>query len=162
MAHLGLTPSERELRKLARDLRRDEDERRRIFEEEMRNFQTQREEYVRQVAQRRINVEEPEPLMTHQRSYESEPEEDLDYLLTLNTSGYGLRQVTPDVTEHRERNADSEVGTQSERDIRSQRAQEEDLRVRTQPVVHNRERTFQEPRTEYRGPSQLIKQLIRK
>lgn len=53
MDNLGLTPSERELRKLARDLKRDEDERRRIFQEEMRRFQTQRQEYVRQVAQTR-------------------------------------------------------------------------------------------------------------
>ena len=64
MDNLGLTPSERELRKLARDLKRDEEERRRIFEEEMRRFQTQRQEYVRQVAQRRENVEHQEPHTT--------------------------------------------------------------------------------------------------
>lgn len=155
MDNLGLTPSERELRKLARDLKRDEDERRRIFEEEMRRFQTQRQEYVRQVAQRRENIEHQEPHTTQQRSYEHETEEDLDYLLTLYASGNGSRQVTGNASDLRER---STAGRKVPEEIEyhGQNTQAADAaRDRRQPIILNEERMNLEPSRMLSTTSQL-------
>ena len=155
MDNLGLTPSERELRKLARDLKRDEEERRRIFEEEMRRFQTQRQEYVRQVAQRRENVEHQEPHTTQQKSYEDETEKDFDYLLTLHASGNGSRQVTGNASDLRESStARRKVPEETEYD--GQDTQIADApRDRRQPVILKEERMNLEPPRMHSTPSQL-------
>ncbi|MEW8545549.1 MAG: hypothetical protein AB2693_18670, partial [Candidatus Thiodiazotropha sp.] len=104
---------------------------------------------------RRGNIEQQEPETARQRSYEQETEEDLDYLLSLNASGYSSRQLPQNASELRERrNTERKVSFSTEGDALTTQVAEA-ARDRIQPISQSMEGMVLEPPIVHSTPNQL-------